>query len=259
MSVITPFNLGLLWADLTQWFALPDGHPAGRMEKLPIQFYLIRLAERLILVDAPSYNFPDDESLIPEFKGRTAANLLSQAGVRPEAISEIIITHPHLDHTLGLITNEENPKPIFDHARHYLGAKDRELLHHMEEIERRPVEAVERAGLLTLVEGPLDLGDGVSIIPTPGETPGHQIVRIESQAGEIYIVGDLFHHVLEFAETDRHPIWSDGPTLGASKSAFEQQAAASRAKVFFTHIEGAYRVEVSGQALKWVKFEPVNM
>src|SRR4051812_2932765 len=103
-SLITPFSVGLLPADLTQWFGLPEGHAyAGHVENLPIQFYLIRLAGRTLLVDAPSYDFPGDDSiLLPEFKGRTAAGLLTLSGVLPESITDIIITHPHLDHTLGL-------------------------------------------------------------------------------------------------------------------------------------------------------------
>lgn len=253
MPVVTPFNLGLLPADLTQWFNLPEGHRYGQVEKLPIQFYLIRLAERLILVDAPSYDFPDDGSLLPEYKGRTAANLLTMAGVHPESISVVIITHPHLDHTLGLVTGGENPTPIFVNAQHYLGAKDRELLRTMEEIERQPLEIVEQAGLLTLVDNTLELGDGLSIIPMPGETPGHQVVHLKTQSSEVYIVGDLFHHVLEFAEADRHPIWSDGPTLQASKTSFVQQIAGSNATVFFTHIEGAYRVKNNNGQIVWEK------
>jgi glyoxylase-like metal-dependent hydrolase (beta-lactamase superfamily II) len=262
MPILTPFNLGLLPADLTQWFALPEGHPyAGRVENLPIYFYLIRLRGRLILVDAPSYEFPGDDSmLLPEYKGRTAAMLLTQAGVPPASIDHVIITHPHLDHTLGLsIPANEPTTAVFPNAHYYIGAKDWQNLPNMEEVEQAPLKVIERTGRLILVEDELDLGDGLSIMPAPGETPGHQIVRIQSQAGEIYIVGDLYHHILEFAEADRHPIWSDGPTLGTSKATFEQQIAGKKANVFFTHIEGAYRVEVSGQTLKWVKFEPVNM
>lgn len=255
MPILTPFNVGLLPADLTQWFALPEGHPyAGRVENLPIYFYLIRLHGRLILVDAPSYEFPGDDSmLLPEYKGRTAAILLTLAGVPPSSIDHVIITHPHLDHTLGLITNAENPFPVFPNAIHYLAAKDWENLKNMEDVERRPLEVIYENDLLELVEGPLEVEKGLSILPAPGETPGHQIVRLTTDSGETYIVGDLFHHPLEFTETDRHPIWSDGPTIQASKAALVQQAAKSGASIFFTHIEGAYRVKNNGGQLVWDK------
>lgn len=257
-ALITPFNVGMLPADLTQWFGLPEDHPyVGRVDILPIQFYLIRLPGRNILVDAPSYEFPGDDSmLIAEYKGRTAAKLLSEAGIPPEAISEIILTHPHLDHTLGLAlpVNEPNT-PVFPNARHYLSAKDWYNLPNMEEVEQAPLKAIEKAGLLTLVEGPLELGNGLTLLPAPGETPGHQIVRLKHAEGETYIVGDLFHHALEFEETARCPIWADAETMTASKTMLMQWAAESSADVLFTHIEGAYHVEGNGSNLKWVKSE----
>jgi glyoxylase-like metal-dependent hydrolase (beta-lactamase superfamily II) len=252
---ITPFNIGLLPADLTHWFGLPDGHRyAGRVENLPIQCYLISLPGRCLLVDAPSYEFPGDDSmLLPEFKGRTIAKLLAAAGTPPETITDVVITHPHLDHTLGLIHAGEPAAPVFPNARHYLSAKDWENLGNMEEVERRPLEVVHQAGLLTLVEGERDLGDGLTLLPAPGETPGHQILWLKDKEQETYFVADLFHHPLEFEEMGRHPIWADGPVMQASKSMLAQRAAESSAQVFFTHIEGAYCVEPGKPIAQWKK------
>lgn len=252
---IIPFNIGLLPADLTHWFGLPDGHPyAGRVENLPIQCYLINLPGRCILVDAPSYEFPGDDSmLLPEFKGRTIAKLLAETGTPPAAITDVVITHPHLDHTLGLVYPGEPAAPVFPNARHYLSTKDWENLGNMEEVERRPLEVVQQAGLLTLVEGELNLGDGLTLLPATGETPGHQVLRLKDKERETYFVADLFHHPLEFEETGRHPIWADGPVMQASQFMLAQRAAESGAQVFFTHIEGAYCVERSGKDLRWTK------
>ncbi len=253
---VIPFSIGLLPADLSEWFGLPEGHPyAGRVENLPIQFYLIHLPGRNVLVDAPSYEFPgDDTMLLPEFKGRNAAGLLTLSGVPPESITDIIITHPHLDHTLGLALPIDNPStPVFPNARHYLGAKDWKNLANVEEIERRPLEVIEQAGLLTLVEDILDLGDGLTILPAPGETPGHQIVSVKTEEGETCIVGDLFHHRLEFAETDRHPVWANAQPMQASKFMLIQHVAKSGAKVLFTHIEGAWTIDNQQQPQAWEK------
>lgn len=252
---ITPFNIGLLPADLTQWFGLPEEHPyAGRVENLPIQCYLINLSGRCLLVDAPSYEFPgDDSTLLPEFKGRTIAKLLAAAGTPPETVTDVVITHPHLDHTLGLMYPGEPSMPVFSNARHYLSAKDWENLSNMEEVERRPLEVVQQDGLLTLVEGEHDLGDGLTLLPAPGETPGHQVLRLKDNEQETYFVADLFHHPLEFEEAGRHPIWADGLVMQASQSMLAQHAMESGAQVFFTHIEGAYCVEPGKPTAHWKK------
>jgi glyoxylase-like metal-dependent hydrolase (beta-lactamase superfamily II) len=246
---ITSFNIGLLSADLSHWFGLADAHPyAGRTNNLPMQCYLISLPKRLVLVDAPAYEFPGDDSmLLPEYKGRSAAGLLAESGVPPETITDVIITHPHLDHTLGLARPVDNPtEPVFPNARHYLGARDWNP-EQMDEFERRPLEVLQRAGLLTLVDGQLDLGDGLTIIPAPGETPGHQLLWFKDEAGESYFLGDLFHHVLEFEELGRHPVWADAQTLETSKLMLAERAASTGAQVFFTHIEGVCRVERSSE------------
>jgi glyoxylase-like metal-dependent hydrolase (beta-lactamase superfamily II) len=250
---ITLFNVGLIPTELTAWFGLPAGHPcAGRTESLPIQFHLISVPGRLVLVDAPAYEFPGDDSiLLPEYKGRSAAGLLAESGIVPEAVTDVVITHPHLDHTLGISRPVQDPtQVVFPKARHYLNVRDWNS-DKLEEVERRPFEAVQQAGLLTLVEGELDLGDGLVIVPAPGETPGHQVLWLKGVEGEAYIVGDLFHHVLEFEEPGRHPLWADGPRLQASKSMLMERAAESGARVYFTHIVGAWIVERRGQLLIW--------
>ena len=252
---ITPLNIGIIPADLAEWFGLPPGHPqAGRKQPLPKRCYLIRLPGRMLLVDAPAYEFPGDDSmLLPEYKGRSAAGLLAEIGVPAGAVTDVVITHPHLDHTLGISRPVQDPNQVvFPQARHYLGAKDWNS-DKLEDVERRPFLVVQQAGLLTLVEGELDLGGGLTIVPTPGETPGHQVLWLKSAGGEAYFVGDLFHHPLEFDEPDRHPLWADASTLQASKAMLAERAAASGASVYFTHIDGVYHVERGGQALIWKK------
>ncbi len=248
-SQITTFNIGLIPADLSAWFGLPEGHPlAGKIENFPMQAYLIRLPGRSVLVDAPAYEFPGDDSLLlPEFKGRSIAGLLAESGVSPEEITDVVITHPHLDHTLGLSRPVNDPvEVLFPQARHYLGAADWNG-DKMEQVERTPLEIIQRAGLLTLVRGELDLGDGLVILPAPGETPGHQLLWLATPRGEACFVGDLFHHPLEFDESDRHPVWADAPVLQASKARLAERAAARMAQVFFTHIVGPHRVAANGK------------
>ena len=247
---ITVFNIGLLPADLSKWFGLAAAHPySGRADNLPMQCYLIRLPGRLVLVDAPAYEFPGDDSmLIPEYKGRSAASLLTASGISPDEITDVIITHPHLDHTLGLSRPVGDPlEPVFPNARHYLGARDWDP-EKMEEAERLPLEVLQQAGLLTLVDGPTDLGDGLTLLPAPGETPGHQILWLKGgqEMGDAYFVGDLFHHTFEFDELGRHPVWADAQALEASKLMLAERAASSDARIFFTHIKGACRVERKG-------------
>lgn len=69
-------------------------------------------------------------------------------------------------------------------------------------LQSRTLGAVERAGLLQLVDGEMEILPGIRILPAPGESPGHQIVRIEDADGVLYHVGDLYHHRLEVARPE---------------------------------------------------------
>ncbi len=58
------------------------------------------------------------------------------------------------------------------------------------------------AGLAKPVEGPAEVCEGVRLIPTPGHTPGHCSVLVESKGEGTMITGDLLHHPIQFNDPD---------------------------------------------------------
>jgi glyoxylase-like metal-dependent hydrolase (beta-lactamase superfamily II) len=59
------------------------------------------------------------------------------------------------------------------------------------------------AGLVDLVASDHRVAEGVRLEPTPGHTPGHVSVYIESRGERAVITGDLMHHPVQCA----HPEW----------------------------------------------------
>lgn len=57
--------------------------------------------------------------------------------------------------------------------------------------------------LTVLDDGVLRLTSHVALLPTPGHTPGHTSVVIESEGRLAIFLGDVCHHTLHFA----HPDW----------------------------------------------------
>ena len=86
----------------------------------------------------------------------------------------------------------------------------------------------------------------------PGETPGHQLLHVQTDDGAAYITGDLYHHVMEFDEPGRNVAWAERQTMQASKARLMAQAQANHAQVYFAHIEGAWRVTAG----RWVQDQP---
>ena len=254
-DVITPLNIGYLRADLRGWYKLPRDHPfANQMAELPMLCYHLRLPGRSVLVDAVAYEFPPGYEDM-ELPGPYPPPLIERlAAIQAEAneVSDVILTHRHFDHITGLTRRDESSSyvPAFPNARHYLGAGDWQP-DEFEKFQNDTLLVVEQHGLLQLVEGPLDLGDGLEILPAPGESPGHQIAHVKAGDTEAYIAGDLYHHRLEFAEPGRNVHWADPVSMRASKAAIGERAAASGADVYFAHIEGPCRVERGGEGLRW--------
>lgn len=94
-------------------------------------------------------------------------------------------------------------------------------------------------------------GGGLQIIAAPGETPGHQIVRIHAGGHMLYFLGDLYHHSVEV----EHPAWMNKwNDLGAntrSRQALTERALREDALLFATHIPAVGRIRRTAAGVRW--------
>jgi glyoxylase-like metal-dependent hydrolase (beta-lactamase superfamily II) len=182
---------------------------------------------------------------------------LAVIGVDPDAVTHVVITHAHADHFAG-VTAERNGQDVvrFPKARHFIGRKD------WEESPARGdpasdltvrLGAVDRAGLLEVIDGEREVAPGVTMIPTPGETPGHSVARVRSRGQSFFYVGDLFHHPCEVEHADWVPVGRDLAASRASRSRVFGEAASSRAIVVFSHdrFPAWGRIVPRGPAFGW--------
>ncbi len=220
-ATITIMNAGDMLVDMVEELSAPEsewrphyGSTFAGARPYPSQSVHIALPGASILVDANDY--AQAISLEPSFLPPNytpppgIVEQLALRGVRPEDITHLVITHAHFDHYIGT-TFERNGSylPRFPNARVFLGRADwedpqtQEALHDPDSIDSHTFAILERRGLLELVEGNRDLSPAVRIIVAPGESAGHQIVRVHSQGQTLYCLGDLFHHPVEV----EHPAW----------------------------------------------------
>jgi glyoxylase-like metal-dependent hydrolase (beta-lactamase superfamily II) len=218
---ITIINVGDMMVDMAQEMSVPEsawrplyGTNFAGARPYPSQCVHIALPNTSILVDAGDYAQAislDSSYLPPAYvpPPGLVEQLLSQ-GIRPEDITDLIITHAHFDHYAGTtIARDGGYFPRFPKARVFLGRADwdnpetQDALHDPDSLESHTFGVLHKQGLLELVEGDIDVTPEVRIIPAPGESPGHQIVRVHSQGQTFYSMGDLFHHPAEV----EHPAW----------------------------------------------------
>lgn len=266
-AVLTVINVGdSLW-NLGDELALP---PEARTEypavferrPFPSQCVHIALPGASLLVDASRYtaapgsdDIPPDYSLPPSL-----VESLASIGVAPDDITHVVITHPHWDHINGLTVERDGKLvPCFPRARHFLGRADWEQAEMRTELadpgslESRTLGIVNQADLLELVDGERELTEGVRIVAAPGETPGHQMVRVDSGGAVAYCLGDLVHSDAEIEHPDWAPTWAASEVLAASRQALTAAALAEHALLVAAHIAGAGRLLLAEDGrVRWV-------
>lgn len=171
---------------------------------------VIRAANKLILIDTCSGNHKER----PHKKRYHQNNWpylenLWKAGFHPDQIDFVLCTHLHADH-VGWNTQLIDGKwvPTFPNAK-YVFAR-RELEHWEQENLRAEYSTDEfyedsilpviQSGQAMLVGMDYKFNDNVWIESTPGHTPGHVIVRVESNGQSAVLSGDIMHTALQIAE-----------------------------------------------------------
>jgi glyoxylase-like metal-dependent hydrolase (beta-lactamase superfamily II) len=136
---------------------------------------------------------------------------LKRAGYTRESIDRVVCTHLHVDH-VGWNTMLQDGKwvPTFPSARYVIGGIEWDFWSKYDDADTRDlmddsVRPVVAGGMTDLVDSTYRITSEVWLEPTPGHTPGHHSVCIESRGKEAVITGDMMHHPVQCA----HPDWDD--------------------------------------------------
>jgi glyoxylase-like metal-dependent hydrolase (beta-lactamase superfamily II) len=168
---------------------------------------------------------------------------LQEAGFAPESIDTVLCTHLHVDH-VGWNTRWVGGRwvPTFPNARYLFARKEWEHWSQRageaeaDDILGDSVRPIFAAGLAELVDTDHRITDEVRLEPTPGHTPGHVSVRIESAGRRAVITGDLMHHPIQCSEPDRIVNFdTDRDLARATRRKFLACCAADRSRVLGTH------------------------
>ena len=162
-----------------------------------------------ILVDSGIGGRPVE--MLPLKSTPALPDVIREAGLSPDEIDVVAFTHLHFDHTGWNTTDVDGrPQPLFPNARHIVQQAEWEYWTSSDELKAgaqydNVLRPILDAGLIDFVEGEHTLTSEVTSIPTPGHTPGHVSLAVNSGGESAYVLGDAAHHMVQLTETDWCP------------------------------------------------------
>jgi len=183
---------------------------------------------------------------------------LESSGISLSNVTHVVITHAHFDHYAGVTRKNANGifQPSFPNATYFLNQADWERSETQESLKNPSSEVsnslgiLHNASVLRLITGKTELFPEVTIVPAPGETPGHQILRLNSGGETLYCLGDLFHDFVEVENPSAMASWADFETNLHSKESLSKSALREGALLIPAHMELG-RLTTRESRIKW--------
>jgi glyoxylase-like metal-dependent hydrolase (beta-lactamase superfamily II) len=201
--VVTALSDGILTTDRVMTRNLPPYELSQALRSafrdglcFSVNAFLLHSRGRVALIDTGCGTY-----LGPNL-GWLAANL-KIAGVSPEEIEAVLLTHIHPDHSAGLadrssglphypnaelVVHENEPKHWFDDLK-MAGVSDLYKTMHFQWAREQTKPYLDR--MRTFTSG--EVFPGVTAIPARGHTPGHTAFLVASRADRLLIWGDTIH------------------------------------------------------------------
>ena len=189
------------------WLVPHFATPEGKMI-ISFQCFVLRSRGRTAMIDTCIGNDRKREFDVFCNMQNSFLEDLGAAGFPADSVTDVLCTHLHFDH-VGWNTRLVEGKwvPTFPQARYLFGRREwqhwqhlRETngYHHMDHLVDS-IDPILAAGLEQFIDPDFQLTDEVRLIPTPGHTPGHCSVLIESRGQQAVITGDLMHNPVQIA------------------------------------------------------------
>jgi glyoxylase-like metal-dependent hydrolase (beta-lactamase superfamily II) len=214
---------------------------------------LIVTGDRTILIDTGMGNKQDAKffSHYHLSETKTIAEALAQYGFKPEAITDVLLTHLHFDHVGGAVNNENGAlKLALPNATYWVGAPQWDTAIHPNRREKASflkenIMPLMESGQLKLIEIPpfksdtnlqeIHFADKISCIVVNGHTQGMLLPKIQYGNRQIVFMADLLpsvgHLPIPFVMGyDMQPLF----TLN-EKELFLNEACANNYTLFFEH------------------------
>lgn len=177
-----------------------------------------------------------------EFNGFQEAQLRA-AGLTPEQVNVVFLTHAHPDHMSGLVKADGTalyPNAelvIHENEYNFWNGKAREIAPVAGVVSGFDANVLPLKNQLRTVKGGEEIAPGISVYETPGHTPGHSSVLLSSGKDQLLLTADVAnHHILFLKNPDYHFSYDFDPDLASkTRRALLEKASAERLRILAYH------------------------
>ncbi|TDH62809.1 MBL fold metallo-hydrolase [Dankookia rubra] len=235
------------------------------LDETPLEqnILILNTGRQLILFDTGM-----GESMGPASKmfGPTSGRMLQNmraAGIEPEQIDLVVLTHAHCDHCWGLVDGAGNR--VFPNAQ--VAISETDLKFWTDDANKKGPEFMvtfidgAKKNLLAyrdrmiMVKDGQPVAPGVVAISTPGHTMGHHCYAVTSGNATMVNTGDLAHHPVLLL---RRPMWefaydSDPKLSAQTRTRMLDRLATDKHQILSYHFPwpGLGRVVKEGEGFGW--------
>lgn len=201
---------------------------------------VIELGDAVVIVDVGS------GTRFADTAGRMLDNL-EAAGIDVDSITHVVLTHAHPDHIWGI--RDDFDDAIFPDAEYIIGAveydwwtKDNRVNEVSEGMQQLVLGAVNSLAAvethLTMADDDHEVAPGLRMVSTPGHTPGHMSLMLESDGHSLLVLGDaVTHPYISFEQPDWYTGFDmDGPNAVTTRRRVLDMASQDRTAVLGYHL-----------------------
>ncbi|HVG72064.1 MAG TPA: MBL fold metallo-hydrolase [Vicinamibacterales bacterium] len=227
--------------------------------EVPYICLYIDTGRQRVLVDTGAAGFGPTTGRLPV--------LLQQAGIDRSAIDIVVLSHGHPDHIGGNL--DDRGELAFPSARHVMTREEWAYWDSGPSLDELPaadwlkqlVRATAERNLppmrrqLDLITADAAIAPGISALATPGHTPGHIAVQIESEGERLLFLADTVLHPLDVEYPDTVAVFDHSPArMVATRQRILAGAEAAGTLVMASHLPfpALGHIVSSGVGWRWV-------
>lgn len=217
------------------------GQPADVVH-LSIQPLLVRDGDRVVLIDSGAGGQMGTQNKL--------VSSLRAAGVTPEQVTDVLISHAHGDHVGGLV-NAQGALTFPNATIRMSNAEWTYAQNGAEAAGAGPLLAAITPKVQAFAPG-VQITPSIRAVPLNGHTPGHSGYEIVSGNDRLLYIGDALHSsVISVTRPDLVNAWDDD---SAAAIATRRTLRDSGQRLYAVHFPfpGLGRIEHTGETYRWV-------